>query len=95
MGCRCGVSGHPDTRKTGQMPTVLRFRNVSVRIYPRDHPPAHVHAVGPGWVVVINLQEMTIREVLGDTNIEEANHVLREVAKYRDVLLAAWESIHG
>jgi hypothetical protein len=89
------ASGQPDTIKIGLMPTVLRFRNVSVRIYPRDHPPAHVHAVGPAWVVVINLQEMTIREILGDTNIEEAHLVLRELAEHRDVLLAAWERIHG
>ena len=45
------------------MPTVLRFRNYDVRIYFRDHPPAHVHVVGPGWVVVINLADMAIREI--------------------------------
>jgi hypothetical protein len=29
-------------------PAVLRTRNLSVRIYPKDHAPPHVHVVGPG-----------------------------------------------
>ena len=37
------------------MPTVLRIDGVRVVIYPNDHPPAHVHVLGPGWVLVINL----------------------------------------
>jgi hypothetical protein len=28
-------------------PTVLRTRNLSVRIYPKDHNPPHVHVIGP------------------------------------------------
>jgi hypothetical protein len=37
------------------MPTVLRSGSLRVVIYPNDHPPAHVHVLGPDWVVVINL----------------------------------------
>jgi hypothetical protein len=37
------------------MPTVLRIGGLRVVIYPNDHPPAHVHVLGPGWLVVINL----------------------------------------
>ena len=28
-------------------PTVLRARNLSVRFYPKDHNPPHVHVIGP------------------------------------------------
>jgi hypothetical protein len=35
------------------MPTVLRIGGLRVVIYPNDHPPAHVHVLGPGWLVVI------------------------------------------
>jgi hypothetical protein len=37
------------------MPTVLRVGGLRVVIYPNDHPPAHVHVLGPGWLVVIHL----------------------------------------
>ena len=29
------------------MPTVIYIGNVKIRIYPKDHHPPHVHAVGP------------------------------------------------
>jgi len=44
------------------MPTVLRAGGLRVVIYPNDHPPAHVHVIGPGWVVVINLFGPKVRE---------------------------------
>ena len=28
-------------------PTILRTRNLRIKIYPRDHNPPHVHVVGP------------------------------------------------
>jgi len=28
-------------------PTIIRTRNLSVRVYPKDHNPPHVHVVGP------------------------------------------------
>ena len=37
------------------MPTVLRVGGLRVVIYPNDHPLAHVHVLGPGWLMVINL----------------------------------------
>lgn len=77
------------------MPTVLRFRNYDVRIYPHDHPPAHVHAVGPGWVVVLDLGEMTIRQIEGNTTTREARRVAREMIEHRDFLMAQWSRIHG
>jgi len=77
------------------MPTVLRCRNYAVRIYPHDHPPEHVHAVGPGWTVVLDLAEMTIREIDGPVSRREARRVAREMIEHRDFLLAEWNRIHG
>jgi hypothetical protein len=77
------------------MPSVLRFRNYDVRINPLDHPPAHVHAVGPGWVVIVYLEPLTIREFYGDTTVREARQLVRQLAQYREFLLTEWSRIHG
>ena len=65
-----------------------------VAIYPNDHPPAHVHVIGPGWVVVVDLVHRTVREVIG-CNESEARRALRLIMAHRSVLLEAWRGIHG
>ena len=47
------------------MPTVLRVDGLRIVIYPNDHPHAHVHVLGPGWVVVLNLIQPEVRETIG------------------------------
>jgi len=63
-------------------------------IFPNDHPPAHVHVLGPGWVVVVNLIGMHIREVI-HANERTANEVLNQLASHKDALLAEWRRLHG
>jgi hypothetical protein len=76
------------------MPTVLRIEGLRVVIYPNDHPPAHVHVIGPGWVVVVNLLGPDVREAIG-CNEPEARRVLRLVADHQAVLMEAWRRHHG
>jgi hypothetical protein len=76
------------------MPAVLRSGALRVVIYPNDHPPAHVHVLGPGWVVVIDLIEPEVREVI-NSNEREVRLVLRLVTEHREELMAAWRRIHG
>ena len=76
------------------MPTVLRVDGLRIVIYPNDHPPAHVHVHGPGWVVVINIVEPEIRETIG-CDEREARRVLRLVADHQAALLDAWRRFHG
>lgn len=76
------------------MPTVLRIEGLRVVVYPNDHPPAHVHVIGPGWVVVVNLIDLDLREAIG-CNEAEARRVLRLVAAHRGALLEAWRRWHG
>ncbi len=68
------------------MPTVLRIDGLRVVIYPNDHPPAHVHVFGPGWIVVINLEVPEVRETIG-CDEREARRVLRLVAHHRETLI--------
>jgi hypothetical protein len=76
------------------VPTVLRIEGLRVVVYPNDHPPAHVHVIGPGWVVVVNLIDLDLREAIG-CNEAEARRVLRLVAAHRGALLEAWRRWHG
>jgi hypothetical protein len=76
------------------MSTVLRVDGPRVAIYPNDHPPAHAHVLGPGWVVVIDLIELDIREAIG-CDERGARRVLRLVAGHREALMDAWRRFHG
>ena len=76
------------------MPTVLHLDGLRFVIYPNDHPPAHVHVVGPDWEAVINLIGNELREVYGCT-AADAKRALRLVAEHRDILFDAWRRIHG
>lgn len=76
------------------MPTVLRIDGLRVVIYPNDHPPAHVHVLGPGWVVVINLVGLEVREAIG-CDERDARQVVRLVAGHREILMDAWRRFHG
>ena len=72
---------------------MLRIDGWRVAIYPNDHPPAHVHVVGPGWVVVVNLLNLTLREAIG-CGERDARQVLRRVGEYRSALMEDWRRYH-
>ena len=76
------------------MPTALRVDGLRFVIYPNDHPPMHVHVIGPDWEAVINLLGLELREVHFCTE-QEARRALRLAAANHDVLLDAWRQIHG
>jgi hypothetical protein len=61
---------------------------------PNDHPPAHVHVLGPGWMVVVDLVGLEVRATNG-CDEREALRVLRLIAKHRGELLDAWRRFHG
>jgi hypothetical protein len=80
------------------VPTVFRFDELRVVVYPNDHRPAHVHLIGRGKEAVFNLNcpdgEVELRENYGFAS--------RELAKARGVLqenqarlCQQWEEIHG
>ena len=76
------------------MPTVLRVHGWRFVVYHNDHTPAHVHVLGPGWIVVVELTEPNVREVIGASE-RQANQVLKVVSDHRQALLDAWRHLHG
>jgi len=51
------------------VPTILRFRNFRIVIWPNDHLPIHVHVFGPGTEAILILHcrtgSVTVRENIG------------------------------
>ena len=100
-----GVSGaaqalgfSPCRAKLRRMPTVLRVGGMRFAIYPNDHPPAHVHLIGPGWAVVVKLagpRGPEVREVVGPCSERDARRALDLTREHRAALLEAWRHIHG
>ena len=80
------------------MPTVVRFDGLRIVIYPNDHRPAHVHAVGRGYEAVFDLNcpvgPVELRENYGFPR-REIRHILSVLMDHFDELCRAWEQIHG
>lgn len=81
------------------MPTVLRINNIRIAIYPNDHPPPHVHAVGPdGALAKFNLNPpdgpVTLAEQTGFREKDIA--VLGQaIAAHYAAIYAIWRQYHG
>ena len=44
------------------MPTICQFYGITIRMYFRDHPPPHFHAIYGGAEAVIDIHSMSVRE---------------------------------
>lgn len=77
------------------MPTILRIGGLRFVVYPNDHSPAHVHVVGPGWTVVVNLHGPHLREVVGPCSQRDAKRVLELAEQHGAALLEGWRRFHG
>lgn len=76
------------------MPTVLRSEGLRVVVYPNDHPPAHIHVLGPGWAVVIDLLRFRVREAI-NCGEREVRQAMRLTVEHRNELINAWKRYHG
>lgn len=80
------------------MPTVFRFDGLRAVVYPNDHRPAHVHAIGRGCEAVFDLHcpdgPAGLRENYGFTR-HEIRQILESLANRLGDLCRAWEEIHG
>lgn len=70
------------------MPTVLRSQGFEVMIFTRDHEPIHVHVKHGGESVIINVEDLTMREVFMDRRL--VRRALDLVENNREFLISEW-----
>ena len=80
------------------MPTLLRHGRLRIAIFPNDHRPAHVHAIGTDGEAVFNLNcpagPCKLRENYGAKG-RMLNVMERLINGHINKLCRAWEEIHG
>ena len=80
------------------MPTVLRLGALRVAVYPNDHRPPHVHAIGQGHEAVFEMDgpngTIELRENYGFSRRDLAA-IERGLLRNLALLLNEWEKIHG
>jgi hypothetical protein len=65
----------------------MRINNWPVMIYTPDHLPAHVHVIGPGRTVIVNVRPVAVRQFRGCTE-RQAVAARNAVAEHRLELMA-------
>jgi hypothetical protein len=63
-------------------------------IYPDDHPPPHVHAIGSGCVIRIGLEPLLLLSSIG-AKAGDIRRAMTIAKRRREELVAAWTKYHG
>ena len=93
----------PLTQEVGlhsHMPTIFIVHGVRYVIYPNDHAPPHVHALGAGWEIVVTLGDgnqikPSIRSMKGEPTVRQIALVLQAAHMRCAELFRHWRKIHG
>jgi len=80
------------------MPTYLRILGYIVVIYPHDHTPAHIHAIGPDGRCVFELNcpggPLALRSAIGiSTGL--LRRLARAIEPETHALCQEWRKMHG
>jgi hypothetical protein len=75
------------------MPTVFVIGPFRIVINTKDHRPAHVHCVGPGIFVII---EIVTQEVIRnrDVSLKDIKRLKEFIQQNQDVLMNEWRHYH-
>jgi len=80
------------------MPAILRLNGLRITIYPNDHRPAHVHAIGAKGEAVLLLNcpkgPAELRESYG-FSAPEIRQILADLTNHIPALCREWRYIHG
>ena len=75
------------------MPTIFVIGPFKIIINTKDHRPAHVHCVGPGIFVII---EIATQEVIRNKGVSQKDikRLQLFIEENRDVLMNEWRHYH-
>lgn len=71
------------------MPTLCTFYGIVIRMFVRDHPPAHFHAVYGEHEIVVGIDPIHV--LAGHAPVRVRSMVLEWAALHQAELSAAWE----
>ncbi|HMB01791.1 MAG TPA: DUF4160 domain-containing protein [Spirochaetota bacterium] len=75
------------------MPVFLRTSNLKFAIRTNDHPPAHVHVLGPDAEAKIDLKSLDIISAAGFSK-KDITRIISFLKDKKDILIKAWEEYH-
>lgn len=77
------------------MPTLLNRREhgFDVRLYTKDHPPAHVHVVHEDKEAKLSLEPIAVLDNWG-FNSRELSKITALITEHQLALLAEWDRYH-
>lgn len=79
-------------RYHADMPEIARFLGIVIGIFPREHPPAHFHAVYGEYGITVEIGGGIVH---GDFPKRALRLVLEWLDLHRDELLADWELVQS
>ena len=71
------------------MPTVIYIGSVKIRIYPKDHQPPHVHAVGPGCEAKFEIETLLCSFSRGFSE-RDLRRIQNHLEDQQDYLMEVW-----
>lgn len=75
------------------MPTIAWFYGIAIRMYFRDHPPPHFHAIYGEHEAIISILDGSVIE--GSLPRTASDLVARWASRHRDALLHNWSAAHA
>ena len=64
-------------------------------IYVHDHAPAHLHVLGHGGAVELQIEPLSLRAVRGPLTNAQVRKVVQMARDRQSELLQAWSNHHG
>lgn len=68
--------------------SIYRFKNLRVAMFYGDHPPPHVHLLGPGIKVLIEVESLRVKGRCDPTTLAEARSW---IVANRDWIMEMWQ----
>ena len=91
-GCSLLLTPSGALRYHAGMPEIARFLGIVIGIFPREHPPAHFHAVYGEYTITVEIEGGIVH---GDFPKRALRLVLEWLDLHRDELLADWELVQS
>ena len=70
-------------------PTVFRTQNLRFVIYPKDHPPPHVHVIGPNLEAKFEIETQKLISAQGFT-FQDLRGIQSLIKQNQDYFLEEW-----